>query len=417
MSNEIVAVRAPEEQEEGTRSQLLRWLKAPGESVSAHEPLIELETDKVTVEVAAPVSGVLADVLKSEREEVAPGEVLGHIATGTAPERAAAHALRQSAPERSAAAGTVWVTATAPVGAHPASGAGTPCSPAVRRLLAERGLASSDVRGTGPAGRITVEDVLSAAAHGPQSESASAPPPAAQTEPSGIPVRRVAHSAVRQRIAARMVESLLHTAPHVTNVFEVDLTAVLAHRERHRQSFAERAVPLTLSAYFVRAAVAAIEEVSEANSRWSETALEIYQTVNFGIGTAAPEGLVAPVLRGAETLDLQQTAQGIDALVRRARAGRLTPEDVRGGTFTMSNHGVSGSLIATPIILFPGQAAILGVGKLEKRAVVVQHAESERIEIRPRCYATLTIDHRVMDGVRANRFMQVFAERLGLWSE
>ena len=411
MSNEIVEIRAPEEQEEGTRSQLLRWLKAPGEPVSAHEPLIELETDKVTVEVAAPASGVLTEVLKGEREEVTPGEVLGRIATGAASLRAAAQAPQAPAPEGRVAA----VPAAVPAPARPASVAGSPLSPAVRRLLGERGLDPSQVHGTGPDGRITVDDVLGAAAHGPA--PASPPPPPARTESAGIAVRRVPHSAVRQRIAARMVESLLHTAPHVTNVFEVDLTAVLAHRERHRQAFAERGVPLTLSAYFVRAAVAAIEEVPEANSRWSEAALEIYQTVNFGIGTAAPEGLVAPVLRGAETLDLEQTAQGIDALVRRAREGRLAPEDVRGGTFTMSNHGVSGSLIATPIILFPGQAAILGVGKLEKRAAVVPHGEGERIEIRPRCYATLTIDHRVMDGVRANRFMQVFAERLGLWSE
>jgi len=402
MSNEIVEIRAPAEQEEGTRSQLLRWLKAPGEPVSAHEPLIELETDKVTVEVAAPVSGVLAEVLKGEREEVAPGEVLGRIATGAEPRRAAPQAPQAPAPEARAGA----TAAAAPA-------AGALLSPAVRRMLAERGLDPSQVCGTGPGGRITVDDVIGAAAHG--LAPASAPP--ARAEPPGIAVRRVAHSAVRRRIAARMVESLLHTAPHVTNVFEVDLTAVLAHRERHRQPFAERGVPLTLSAYFVRAAVAAIEEVPEANSRWSEEALEIYQTVNFGIGTAAPEGLVAPVLRGAQTLDLEQTAQGIDTLVRRAREGRLAPEDVRGGTFTMSNHGVSGSLIATPIILFPGQAAILGVGKLEKRAAVVQHGDAERIEIRPRCYATLTIDHRVMDGVRANRFMQVFAERLGLWSE
>ncbi|MGC8518340.1 MAG: dihydrolipoamide acetyltransferase family protein [Steroidobacteraceae bacterium] len=413
MSNEIVEVRAPEEQEEGTRSQLLRWLKAPGDSVSAHEPLVELETDKVTVEVAAPVSGVLAEVLKDEREEVAPGDVLGRIATGAEVPRSAAHTPQPSAPEARALPGAAARPAAASLAAHPASGASTACSPAVRRLLAERGLESADVRGTGPAGRITVDDVLSVAAR--SRESASVPPP--QTEPSGIAVRRVEHSAVRQRIAARMVESLLHTAPHVTTVFEVDLTAVLDHRERHRESFAKRGTPLTLSAYFVRAAVAAIEEVPEANSRWSEAALEIYQSVNFGIGTAAPEGLVAPVLRRAETLDLEQTAQGIDALVQRARAGRLSPEDVRGGTFTMSNHGVSGSLIATPIILFPGQAAILGVGKLEKRAAVVQHGETERIEIRPRCYATLTIDHRVMDGVRANRFMQIFAERLGLWSE
>ena len=412
MSKQTVEIRAPEEQEEGTRSQLLRWLKAVGEPVSANEPLIELETDKVTVEVPAPASGVLAEILKDEGEELAPGELLGRIA------EAGEHPGAAAPTEPAATAKPV--RAAAPAAVAPAArpeGRGAALSPAVRRLLGERGLDPDQVRGTGPGGRISVDDVL---AQEPASAATAAPgaqEPAPQRAQAGIAVRRVPHSPVRKRIAARMVESLLHTAPHVTNVFEIDLTAVLAHRQRHRQAFAERGVSLTLSAYFVRAAIRAIEAVPEANSRWSEEALEIYETVNFGIGTAAPEGLVAPVLRGAENLDLEQTAQGIEALVQRAREGRLSPQDVRGGTFTMSNHGVSGSLIAAPIILYPGQASILGVGKMEKRAAVVQEGGQERIEIRPRCYATLTIDHRVMDGVRANRFMQVFAERLEGWAD
>ena len=410
MAQQPVEVRAPAAQEEGTRSQVLRWLKAVGESVRAHEPLIELETDKVTIEVPAPASGVLEAIVKAEREEVEPGELLGRIAPAGEPGTAPTQAPPRAPPLAAAAGPTVAPAAVPPSGA-------LRLSPAVRRLLGERGLEPDQVRGTGEGGRITVDDVL---AHG--AARIAAEPLAPQGDATGAhseseaAVRRIAHSAVRKRIAARMAESL-RSAPHVTNVFEVDLAAVLEHRARHRQDLADRGVSLTLTAYFVRAAIEAIRAVPEANSRWGEEALEIYEKVNFGIGTAAPEGLVAPVLHGAEGLDLERTAAGIGDLVQRAREGRLRPEDVRGGTFTLSNHGVSGSLIAAPIILFPGQAAILGVGKVEKRAVVVAHGSEERIEIRPRCYATLTIDHRVMDGERANRFMQVFSERLGGWSE
>ena len=410
MPQPSIEIRAPEEQEEGTRSQVLRWLKAVGEPVGEYEPLIELETDKVTVEVAAPGSGVLAEIVKGEGEEVAPGEVLGRITASA--ERAATAAEAPPLAQAPAA------SAAAP--AERASHARMPdgrLSPAVRRLLTERGLDPGQVRGTGESGRITVDDVLRHAPAAAGAQCAPAASPATARAESGIAVRRVPHSAVRKRTAARMVESLLHTAPHVTTVFEIDLSAVLAHRARHRQAFAGRGVALTLTAYFVRAAIEAIAQVPEANSRWGEEALEIYETVNFGIGTATPEGLVAPVLRGAEALDLERTAAGIDTLVRRARDGKLTPEDVRGGTFTLSNHGVSGSLIAAPIILFPGQAAILGIGKLEKRVVVIEEGAEARVEIRPRCYATLTIDHRVMDGERANRFMQIFAERLALWRD
>jgi 2-oxoglutarate dehydrogenase E2 component (dihydrolipoamide succinyltransferase) len=233
----------------------------------------------------------------------------------------------------------------------------------------------------------------------------------------GLPSHPLAHSVVRKRIAARMVESLLHTAPHVTSVFEVDLGAVLAHRERHRPAYAERGIALTLTAYFAQAAVTAIREVPEANSRWTDAALVIYDTVNLGIASAAEEGLVVPVLHGVESLDLSETARRLQDLVQRARAGALTPADVRSGTFTLSNHGVSGSLLAAPIIIPQPQSAILGVGKLEKRAVVIEEAGAERILARPRCYVTLTIDHRVMDGSRANRFLQAFTDRLCGWTD
>jgi 2-oxoglutarate dehydrogenase E2 component (dihydrolipoamide succinyltransferase) len=231
-------------------------------------------------------------------------------------------------------------------------------------------------------------------------------------------VERIPHSAMRRRIAERMVESLLHTAPHVTTVFEADLGAVLAHREKHKADFARRGTPLTLTAYFALACVDAIRAVPEANSRWTDDAQEIWRTIDVGIATALEDrGLVVPVLRGVESLNLYGVAQQLADLTQRAREDRLTPADVRGGTFTISNHGVSGSLVATPIVINQPQSAILGIGKLEKRVVVVEGEHGDAIVVRPRCYVTLTIDHRVMDGHRANRFLQTFVHRLEHWRD
>jgi len=402
-SADSLEVRAPDEQSEGTRSQLLRWLKQVGDAVTEHEPLIEIETDKVTVEVAAPGSGVLTEILKQEQEEITPGELLGRIAAGSDP---ASHAPQDSA--------TVAARAPAPAAAAVRAPAGGQLSPAVRRLLAEHGLEAAQVSGSGPAGRIMVEDVLRAA---PGAASvAAAPTPAVAAEAAGG-VRRVPHTAVRRRIAEHMVQSLLHTAPHVTTVFEADMSAVLADRAQRREAFAREGVPLTLTAYFVRAAVAAIRAVPEANSRWTDSALELYEQVHVGIATAVEgTGLVVPVLRDAGARDLLETARGLEELVRRAREGHLRPADVRGGTFTLSNHGVSGSLFAAPIIINQPQAAILGVGKLERRAVVVSQGGAEAIVVQPRCYVSLTLDHRVMDGHQANRFMQCFVDTLTAWA-
>ena len=299
---------------------------------------------------------------------------------------------------------------------RPAGGANAALlSPAVRRLLAEHGLQAPQVSGSGQDGRITVEDVLRAAAarSAPASPAAAAPqaPPAAP-DPA---VRRVPHTAVRRRIAQHMLESLA-AAPHVTTVFEADLGAVLSDRALRREEFARAGVPLTLTAYFVQAAVAAIRAVPEANSRWTHDALEIYEAIHVGVATAVEgTGLLVPVLHDAGERDLLETARGLDELVRRARAGTLAPADMRGGTFTISNHGVSGSLLAAPIIINQRQAAILGVGRLEQRAVVLESAAGQEIVARPRCYVTLTLDHRVMDGHQANRFLEVFVARLREW--
>ncbi|MBX5460708.1 MAG: 2-oxo acid dehydrogenase subunit E2 [Steroidobacteraceae bacterium] len=412
---------APAEQTEGTRSQVLRWLKQVGEHVTENEPLVEMETDKVTVEVAAPASGVLQEIVKREQEEVAPGDVLGRVALDSPADASAREQAQATA------------TAAAPSGAEPrpsASASPPPheppttrstraratMAPAVRRLLAERGIDPALIQGTGEGGRITVDDVLACEEFGPPAtvggESARATPDA---EP-GVPSHLVPHSTMRKRIAEHMVQSLLHTAPHVTSVFEADMSALSTHRARNKHTFEERGAPLTFTAYFIAAAVQAIRAVPEANSRWTDSALEIHDTINIGVATALEGvGLVVPVLRDVQRLDLFGIASALNEKVSAAREGRLQPADVRGGTFTISNHGVSGSLLAAPIVINQPQSAILGIGKMEKRPVVVSEEGEDRIVVRPKCYVTLTIDHRVMDGHDANRFLRTFVNVLESW--
>ncbi|HUG04497.1 MAG TPA: 2-oxo acid dehydrogenase subunit E2 [Steroidobacteraceae bacterium] len=386
-----IDVLLPEDQAEGTRSQVLRWLKTVGDTVARDEPLVEIETDKVTIEVPAPADGVIEEIAAAEGADVAPGALLGRIraegAAATAPPPV-------SAPVKTAKAATV---------ATPAS-TGTRISPAVRRLLAEKGLTAAEVRGTGEGGRVTIDDVLAA--------GRDQKPPVGQES-----VRRVPHTPMRRRIAEHMVESLLRTAPHVTTVFEADLSSVLAHRAEHQAAFRERGTPLTLTAYFVAACVDAIRAVPEANGRWTDEAILISDRIDIGIGTALEgRGLVVPVIRDAGALDLAGIADRLGDLVSRAREDRLTAADLRDGTFTISNHGVSGSLVAAPIVINQPQSAILGIGRLEKRAVVVSENGKDAIVVRPRCYVTLTIDHRVLDGHQANRFMEKLVWRIESWA-
>jgi 2-oxoglutarate dehydrogenase E2 component (dihydrolipoamide succinyltransferase) len=405
----MIDVLLPAEQAEGTRSQVLRWLKAVGQPVAKHEPLVEIETDKVTIEVPAPADGVLGEILAAEGVDVAPGALLGRLRAGAAASAAAPVAALSAAiaakPEIAAVAG-------APAGRM---------SPAVRRLLAEHGLTEAQVRGTGDAGRITVDDVLAASKFGATATATAAAgaeaPAASAATPAEEGVQRIPHTPMRRRIAAHMVESLLQTAPHVTTVFEADMTGVLAHRDRHRKELEARGVSLTLTAYFVAACVDAIRAVPEANGRWTDDAILLHERIDIGVGTALEgRGLIVPVIRDVGSLDLAGIAAALGELVVRARQDRLTPADLRDGTFTISNHGVSGSLLAAPIVINQPQSAILGIGKLEKRAVVVGRDGREEIAIRPRCYVTLTIDHRVLDGHQANFFMQTLVRRIEGWS-
>jgi 2-oxoglutarate dehydrogenase E2 component (dihydrolipoamide succinyltransferase) len=373
------------EQAEGTTTVVGKWFKQVGDAVGVNDPLVEITTDKVTVEIAAPADGVLLEILKAEGEDVQPGDVLGRIGAGD---------LAIADPRASVGAGHGTPAAPTRAAAEAAE-----LSPAVRRLLKEHGLDPSLISGTGREGRITAEDVERFLA----------------TQNSRLATRRshrVPHTAMRKSIAAHMVHSMA-TAPHVTSVFEADLSSVLAHREAHQAAFGAKGTKLTLTAYFVRAAVEALKAVPEANSRWHEDALEVFEDQNVGVATALEAGgLIVPVIHGAQDLDLAGIAERLHDLTTRARAGALTPKDVQGGTFTISNHGVSGSLLAAPIIINQPQSAILGVGKLVKRAVVAEDGGRAEVVIRPMVYVSLTIDHRVLDGFQANAFLSRWVEAI-----
>ncbi|HLZ99925.1 MAG TPA: 2-oxo acid dehydrogenase subunit E2, partial [Steroidobacteraceae bacterium] len=279
------------------------------------------------------------------------------------------------------------------------SGGGRPLlSPAVRRLLAEHEISVHEVAGSGRNGRITAEDVVRAASRAGTGDNS-----------------RIPHSPIRRRIAEHMAQSL-QQAPHVTTLFEADLTRVLAHRARCAGSFEAREVHLTLTAYFIVACARALLAHPQLNSTFRDDALELHADANIGVGTAlGQEGIIVPVLHRAQELDLFGAAMRLARLVAAARAGTLAPPDVRGGTFTISNHGVAGSLLAAPIVIHQPQVAILGVGKVERRVCAVMVDGAEMIAIRSMCYLTLTIDHRAIDAFQANAFLASVVAALEQW--
>jgi 2-oxoglutarate dehydrogenase E2 component (dihydrolipoamide succinyltransferase) len=390
----IADVLAPPN-EEGTRATVLRWCKLVGDEVLKDEPLVELETDKVTVEVAAPASGTLIEVLKQVNAEVTPDEVLARLrlqgeslplnAPATAP--VAAPAATDSLRESSAAA----------------SDMGAALSPAVRRLLSEHSISAAEIRGTGRDGRITADDVTR---HASQTPERAAPD-----------TTLIAHTSMRRRVAEHMLRSLAD-APHVTTLFEADLTRVLRHRAVHAPNYEARGARLTLTAYFISACARALCVYRQVNATFLEDALQLHTDVNIGVGTAlGDQGLIVPVIHKAQELSLFAIAQRLNGMVEAARAGKLSREDVRGGTFTISNHGVGGSLLAAPIVINQPQVAILGVGKVQRRVCVIPAGEDESIAVRSMCYLTLTIDHRALDAFQANAFLSSVVATLEQWPE
>jgi 2-oxoglutarate dehydrogenase E2 component (dihydrolipoamide succinyltransferase) len=403
--------------EEGTRATILKWCKAVGDLVVKDEPLVELETDKVTVEVPAPASGTLIEVLKPESAEVSPDEVLARL---------------RLPGESTQVAETKASTAAAKIGSSRAA-ANTRAdsellSPSVRRLLHEHDIAPRDINGTGRNGRVTAQDVtrhVAEAAHlaaptaiaAPTGIAAAAPPPATSRVHQGGASTLVPHTAIRRRVAEHMVRSVAE-APHVTTLFEADLSRVLKHRALHAKSYESRGARLTLTAYFIDACARALRAHPEVNATFLEDAMELHADVNIGVGTAlGDKGLIVPVIHRAQELSLFEIARRLQRAVEAARAGKLTPQDVRGGTFTISNHGVSGSLLAAPIVINQPQVAILGIGKLQRRVCVIDAQGGESIAVRSLCYLTLTIDHRALDAFQANAFLSLIVKTLEQWPD
>jgi 2-oxoglutarate dehydrogenase E2 component (dihydrolipoamide succinyltransferase) len=393
----LIEIRVPDEQE-GTKAVVRAWLRQIGDAVAENDPLVELETDKVTQEVPAPAAGVLSEIVLDTDAEAVPGALLGRISTdGVATASAPANAPAAPAPQPE-------TEAPESTGATE-----TRLSPSVRRACLQHGIDPARISGTGRNGRITREDVDRAVSDA--TVVSVGEPTTAQ--PRQFSAQDIPHDRMRMTIAENMVRAVSE-APHVTAAFEADFTAIAAHKS----AMAAKGVKLSYTAYIVKAAAEAMAVAPAINGRWEKDRIAISPTIDIGVGTALGEkGLVVPVVKDAGSLSLEQIGAKLDELTRRAREGKLDRSDVSGGSFTISNHGVSGSLLAAPIILHQGQAAILGVGKLEKRVIVREVNRQDAILIRPMAYVTLTIDHRVVDGHQTNAWLTRFVEILESWPQ
>ena len=379
-----------------------RWIKTTGDAVAADEPVVELETDKVTLEVPAPAAGTLGEILAAEGATVEVGASLAMLNEGAAPAAPAPEAPAKSAPAKSAPA-TPAPSPAAPAAASAA--AGMPLSPAVRRLVEENNLNPAAIRGTGVDGRLTKADVLTHMKGAPAAWAPAAAPaqqmPRQQPRPEDAArEERVPMSKLRQVIASRL-KAAQNTAAMLTTFNEVDMTALMALRSTYRQEFeAAYGTRLGFMGMFVLASIKALQEFPAVNAEIDGTDIIYKNYYNIGVAVGTPQGLVVPVVRDAGGLGLAEIEARIADFGDRARNGKITPDDMAGGSFTISNGGVYGSLMSTPI-LNPPQSGILGMHKIEKRPVVVDDA----IVIRPMMYLALSYDHRIIDGREAVSFL------------
>ncbi|MEM5385596.1 2-oxoglutarate dehydrogenase complex dihydrolipoyllysine-residue succinyltransferase [Paraburkholderia phymatum] len=404
----IVEVKVPQLSESVSEATMLQWKKKPGEAVAQDEILIEIETDKVVLEVPAPSAGVLAQVIKNDGDIVVADEVIAKIDTEGKPGEAAVEAEVKPAPQAEPAA-----AAAAPAQAAGAAGASTTASPAATKIMAEKGLAAGDVAGTGRDGRITKQDVLGAGAAAPAAKAAPAPAaaPARAAKPSlpqvGAPAsaeqwlkdrpeQRVPMSRLRARIAERLLESQ-QTNAILTTFNEVNMAPVMDLRNKYKDKFEkEHGVKLGFMSFFVKAAVHALKKFPLVNASIDGNDIVYHGYFDIGIAVGSPRGLVVPILRNADQMSLADIEKKIAEFGAKARDGKLSIEEMTGGTFSISNGGVFGSMLSTPIIN-PPQSAILGVHATKERAVV----ENGQIVIRPMNYLALSYDHRIIDGREA----------------
>ncbi len=398
-------VKVPVLGESISEATLGQWLKKPGEAVALDEPIASLETDKVAIEVPSPVAGIMGAYGVNEGDTVNVGAVIGMIeaGSGAAAPVAAPAAIPAAAP---APVKTAEVSAPAPIHADN----DMPLSPSVRRLVLELGIDPSKIKGTGKDGRLSKEDVLAAAKGVP--EIAAAAPPAAS-----VPVPAVVHDArgeervrmtrLRQTVAKRL-KSAQETAALLTTFNDVDMTEVIAARAKYKDLFEKKhGVRLGFMGFFTKAAALAARDVPAVNAQIDGDEIVYFNYLDVSVAVSAPNGLVVPVIRNAQAMSFAEIEKAIGNFGAKAKAGTLTMADMEGGTFTISNGGVFGSLMSTPIIN-PPQSAVLGLHRIEDRAVVV----NGQIVVRPMMYLALSYDHRLIDGREAVTFLKCIKDAI-----
>lgn len=393
-----------------------KWLKKEGDSVKELEPLLEVNTDKVDTEIPAPASGTVLKIVAEEGLPAKVGAVLAFIGKVGEAVDSGQLAVGGEKPEKVTAQPSHIVQDKLSTDNYQQSTVSQNLgfiSPVVAKIAAEHGVNLQNVIGTGLNGRITKNDVLNFVESGKQ--VADRPQAVAVSRPSPIVAGQgdqlIKHTVIRRQIAERMVFSK-STSPDVLTVMEADMSRVVKHRSANKEIFARDGVNLTFTAYFISAIVTGLKAYPMTNSSWTDEGILVHRDVNIGMATSlGEEGLIVPVIKNADNLSLLATARAVNDLSSRARAKKLQPDEVRGGTFTLTNHGISGSLLAFPIINQP-QCGILGVGALQKRVVVIEDA----IAIRPMVYLSFVFDHRILDGASADWFLAKVKETLENWA-
>ena len=392
----ITEVVVPQLSESVSEATLLAWKKQPGEAVEADEILIEVETDKVVLEVPAPASGVLTEIVKGDGSTVTSGELLAKIdksATAAAAPKAEPAAAPEAAPAAAPAAAPTAAPAAAPA---QSSGAAGKASPAANKILAEKGMSADGMTGSGRDGRVTKADAMAADAKSGGASASAAPVPAMGASLDGRPEQRVPMSRLRARVAERLLQSQQENAI-LTTFNEVNMQGVIDLRNRYKDKFEkEHGVKLGFMSFFVKAAVAALKRYPVVNASVDGKDIIYHGYFDIGIAVGSPRGLVVPILRNADQMTIADVEKTIADFGKRAADGKLGIEEMTGGTFSISNGGVFGSMLSTPIIN-PPQSAILGIHATKERAVV----ENGQVVVRPMNYLALSYDHRIIDGREA----------------
>jgi 2-oxoglutarate dehydrogenase E2 component (dihydrolipoamide succinyltransferase) len=408
MATNVLVPRLGEGVDEVT---ITKWLKQVGDSVNEMEPLLEVNTDKVDTEIPAPASGVILRIAMLEGQPAKVGELLAVI--GALGEKVDDSESKVESDALSLSKGQKSVAQPATFDLQPSTGLGF-ISPVVAKIAAEHGVNLGQVTGTGLNGRITKNDVVSYV-EGQKSKVENHAPQPSNLQPLNLPTalgdQLIKHTLIRKSIAAHMVESK-HTSPHVLTVMEADLSRISKHRAANKSAFERDGIKLTFTAYFMSAIVAGLKAYPTVNSSWTEEGVLVHKAIHLGMATSlGEEGLIVPVIKNADNLSLLAMARAVNDLAERARAKKLHPDEVKGGTFTLTNHGISGSLFAFPVINQP-QCGILGVGAMQKRVVVIDDA----IAIRPMVYLSFVFDHRILDGASADWFLMKVKETLENWN-